>query len=156
MKRGFTLIELLVVIGMIAVLTGAASSSVMKARKRSQIARAETEAREMTNAILAYENWDDDRSLEKYQTSKSWAKATEDAMQFILGGVQNKQGNVPVLFNAAIVGGEIRDPWGMAYEFMIANAGDASDTDDTVGDGLNTFMYLPNIHRVKPQEVGMP
>ena len=71
MKRGFTLIELLVVIGMIAVLTGAASSSVMKARRRSQIARAETEAREMTNAILAYENWDDDRSLKKYQTSKS-------------------------------------------------------------------------------------
>lgn len=71
MKKGFTLIELLVVIGMIAVLTGAASSAVMKARKRSQIARAETETREMTNAILAYENWDEDRSLKKYQTSKS-------------------------------------------------------------------------------------
>ena len=32
MKKGFTLMELLVVIGMIAVLTGAASSAVMKAR----------------------------------------------------------------------------------------------------------------------------
>ena len=58
MKKGFTLIELLVVIGMIAVLTGAASSAVMKARKRSQIARAEAETQEMTNAILAYENYD--------------------------------------------------------------------------------------------------
>ena len=56
MKSGFTLMELLVVIGMIAILTGAASSSVMKARKRSQIARAEAEVREITNAILAYEN----------------------------------------------------------------------------------------------------
>ena len=63
MKKGFTLVELLVVIGMIAVLTGAASSAVMKARTRSQIARAETEVREMTNAILAYENWDDDHTL---------------------------------------------------------------------------------------------
>ena len=155
MKKGFTLIELLVVIGMIAILTGAASSSVMKARKRSQIARATTEVREMTNAILAYENWDDDRSLKRYQTSKSWSKATEDALQFILGGVQNKQGNIPVLYNAAITGGQIKDPWGTAYEFMIAEAGDASDTKDNVGDGLNTFMYLPNLNRLKPEEMGM-
>ena len=72
MKKGFTLIELLVVIGMIAVLTGAVSSSVMKARKRAQIARAEAETQEMTNAILAYENYDDDHSLKSYQTSKAW------------------------------------------------------------------------------------
>lgn len=155
MKKGFTLIELLVVIGMIAVLTGAASSSVMKARKRSQIARAETETREMTNAILAYENWDDDRSLKRYQTSKSWQKATEGNMAFILGEVQNKQGKVPVLYNAAIRGGSIVDPWGTEYEYMISQAGDASDSDDSVGDGLNTFMYLPNLHRLTPQEMGM-
>lgn len=155
MKKGFTLIELLVVIGMIAVLTGAASSSVMKARKRSQIARAETETREMTNAILAYENWDDDRSLKRYQTSKSWQKATEGNMAFILGEVQNKQGKVPVLYNAAIRGGSIVDPWGTEYEYMISQAGDASDSDDSVGDGLNTFMYLPNLHRLTPHEMGM-
>ena len=135
MRKGFTLIELLVVIGMIAVLTGAASSAVMKARKRSQIARAETETREMTNAILAYENWDDDRSLKRYQTSKSWQKTTEGNMAFILGEVQNKQGKIPVLYNAAIVGGSIVDPWGTEYEYMISQAGDASDTDDSVGDG---------------------
>lgn len=155
MKKGFTLIELLVVIGMIAVLTGAASSSVMKARKRSQIARAETETREMTNAILAYENWDDDRSLRRYQTSKSWQKATEGNLAFILGEVQNKQGKVPVLYNAAIRSGSIVDPWGTEYEYMISQAGDALDTDDSVGDGLSTFMYLPNLHRLTPQEMGM-
>lgn len=155
MKKGFTLIELLVVIGMIAVLTGAASSSVMKARKRSQIARAETETREMTNAILAYENWDDDRSLKRYQTSKSWQKATEGNLAFILGEVQNNQGNVPVLYNASIRNGSIVDPWGTEYEYMISQAGDASDSDDSVGNGLNTFMYLPNLHRLTPQEMGM-
>ena len=77
MKKGFTLIELLVVIGMIAILTAAASSSVMKARTRSQLARAETEAREMTNAILAYENYDKDRSLERYSTGQGWADASK-------------------------------------------------------------------------------
>ena len=153
MKKGFTLIELLVVIAMIAILTGAASSAVMKARRRSQIARAETEAREMTNAILAYENWDDDHSLRKYQTSKSWTDAKEGNLEFILGGVQNKQGNVPVLFNAAIVAGAVRDPWGTPYQFMIADSGDAAEQSaDQVGKGLTTFMYLPNLNRLKESE----
>jgi len=152
MKKGFTLIELLVVVGMIAVLTGAASSAVMKARKRSQIARAETEVREMTNAILAYENWDDDHTLKNYQTSKSWKDATEDALQFILGGVQNKQGNVPVLYNAAIVGGNLRDPWGTTYQYMIADSGDAQSSQSQVGSNLSTYMYLPNLWRLKADE----
>ena len=152
MKKGFTLIELLVVIGMIAVLTGAASSAVMKARKRSQIARAETEVREMTNAILSYENWDDDHSLKKYQTSKAWKDATEDAMQFILGGVQNKQGTVPVLYNAAVVGGNLRDPWGTTYQFMIGDSGSAESSRDQVGRSLSTYMFLPNLWRLKAEE----
>ena len=153
MKKGFTLIELLVVIGMIAVLTGAASSAVMKARRRSQIARAETETREMTNAILAYENWDDDHSLKNYVTSGSWKDATEDALQFILGGVQNRQGKVPVLYNAAITRGSLRDPWGKPYQYMVKQAGDASqDSADTVGRSLSTYMFLPNLWRLKAGE----
>ena len=153
MKKGFTLIELLVVIGMIAVLTGAASSAVMKARKRSQIARAEAETQEMTNAILAYENYDDDHSLKKYQTSKSWKDASEDSLQFILGGVENKQGKVPVLFNAAIRGGNVLDPWGTPYQYMIADAGNATESGaDQVGSGLSTYMYLPNLWRLKADE----
>ena len=151
MKKGFTLIELLVVIGMIAILTGAASSAVMKARKRSQIARAEAETQEMTNAILAYENWDDDHTLKNYQTSKTWKDATEDSLQFILGGVQNKQGKVPVLYNASIRGGKVLDPWGKPYQYMIADAGDAAQRSaDQVGSGLSTYMYLPNLWRLNP------
>ena len=151
MKKGFTLIELLVVIAMIAMLTGAASSAVMKARRRAQIARAEAEAQEMTNAILAYENYDDDHSLKKYLTSKAWKDATEDALQFILGGVQNKQGKVPVLYNAAIRGGSVLDPWGKPYQYMIADAGNAAESSaDQVGSGLSTYMYLPNMWRLNP------
>lgn len=153
MKRGFTLVELLVVIGMIAILTGAASSSVMQARRRSQIARAETEVREMTNAILAYENWDDHHSLSTYQTRKNWVKATEDSLKFILGGVHNGQGVVPVLYNAAISGGAVRDPWGEVYEFMISDSGEAvEESADKVGKGLSSFMYLPNLNCLKETE----
>ena len=153
MKRGFTLIELLVVIGMIAILTGAASSAVMKARRRSQLARAETEAREMTNAILAYENWDDNRTLQSYQTSKSWREATEDSLKFILGGVRNKGGEVPVLYNAAVIAGSIRDPWGTPYQYMISAAGNAAESSaDQVGSQISTFMFLPNLNRLKASE----
>ena len=153
MNKGFTLIELLVVIGMIAILTGAASSAVMKARTRSQIARATTEVREMTNAILAYENYDKDHSLSALATSKTWTQANEGSLKFILGGEAPR---VPVLYNGAVTGGVLLDPWGMPYEFMVASAGDASDSKDEVGKSLSTFMYLPNLNRLTPQEMGMP
>lgn len=148
MKKGFTLIELLVVIGMIAILTAAASSSVMKARKRSQLARAETEVREMTNAILAYENYDKDRSLDKRLTGGNWVDATKNELGFILGEEQDEEGNkLPVLFNAAVTGSDIRDPWGTTYQFMIAKTSEAvDDGGDNVGADLNTFMYLPNLY----------
>jgi len=153
MKKGFTLIELLVVIGMIAILTGAASSAVMKARKRAQVARAEAETQEMTNAILAYENYADDHTLKNYLTSKAWKEATEDALQFIFGGVQNKQGNIPVLYNGAIRGGKVLDPWGTPYQYMIADAGEAAQSSaDQVGSSLSTYMYLPNLWRLKADE----
>ena len=147
MNRGFTLVELLVVIGMIAILTGAASSSVFKARKRSQIARAETEVREITNAILAYENYDKNHSLKSYSTGRSWTKAKRDNLKFILGGVSDAQGKpIPVLYNAAVAqNNELKDPWGTPYEFIIAEAGEAvKASGDKVGKGLKTFLYLPN------------
>ena len=65
MKRGFTLIELLVVIAMLAILIGAIGTSVNQARRRAQIAKATQDVKEMTNAILAFENIAVGRSLEK-------------------------------------------------------------------------------------------
>ena len=100
----------------------------------------------MTNAILAYENYDKDRSLERYSTGQNWADATKGNLKFILGEGQDAEGNkLPVLFNAAMTGSEIRDPWGTTYQFMIAKTADAvDDSGDQVGDDLNTFIYLPN------------
>jgi hypothetical protein len=47
------------------------------------------------------------------------------------------------------------DPWGRPYKFKIANAGDASDGEDDVGKSLGTFMYLPNLNRLTPVEMGI-
>ena len=154
MEKGFTLIELLVVIAMIAILTGAAGSAVMKARTRSQITRAMTEAREITNAILAYENYDKSHTLSKYETGDdTWKEADAKTLEFILGGMEGE--NLPVLYNGAVTRGMLLDPWGKPYKFKIAKAGDASDSDDEVGNSLSTFMYLPNLNRLTPEEIGI-
>ena len=152
MKRGFTLVELLVVIGMIAVLAGTASSSVMKARRRSQIARATAECREITNAILAYENWSDNHTLsEVAQKFGTWKDAGEGDLDFILGMKSHPNGpngKVPVLYNGAVVKGNIVDPWGRAYKIQVKDMGSALKSTDKLGNNMRTFMFMPNQNRV--------
>ena len=152
MKRGFTLIELLVVIGMIAILMGAATTSVMKARRRAQIARASTECREITNAILAYENWSKNHSLKDVAGRfDGWTPATDvKQLDFILGEMDHAggpNGKVPVLYNGAVVGGALLDPWGKPYEIQIKKRGSAQAKKDDLGNGLKTFVFLPNRNR---------
>ena len=62
--RGFTLIELLVVLAMIMILAGAMTASVNAARRRARISKAQQEMKELTNAILAFEQYAPGRTLE--------------------------------------------------------------------------------------------
>jgi len=144
MKRGFTLVELLVVVGMLAVLMGALTSSVNRARQRAKISKATQDVKEMTNAILGFENFAQNRSLEKFATG--WTKATESSAAIIRGGVQTETGDkVPVLYN-----GSLKDPWGNAYEFTIkkvSEAGRQSDNRQFV-----TAPILPNFYRLTDEE----
>ena len=118
-KRGFTLVELIVVIGMLMMLAGAVTASVGSAHTRAKVQQATAEVQEMTNAILAYENYG--RAMEDSPLSNHLMEekeATEANMAFILGkeSMQNGQsGNIPVLFNATIRNNAIRDPWGNPY-----------------------------------------
>lgn len=150
-RAGFTLVELMVVVGMIAVISAAMSVSVAKARTRAKVAKASQEVREMTNAILAFENFAKNRSLQSKVTGGDWRKCSESSMGMILGRETSDSGeNVPVLFNALITGGEIRDPWGRAYEYMIDNTGDLG----TSIQAPQTAAVLPNFYRLTDKERG--
>ena len=126
-KRGFTIIELTVVIAMILLLMGAITASVTGARRRAKIQQAITEAQQLTDAILAYENFarpGQVSPLEEKATGESWKVATEGELGFVLGNdkLPNGEGNMPVLFNGAVTGGSIRDPWGNAYRYRILSS----------------------------------
>jgi len=154
MKKAFTLVELLVVVGMIAVLMGAMTVSVKNAQNRGRTSKATQEAKEITNAILAYEQFAVGHTLEKYANG-SWSDCTEGSMKMILGGEKGASGEtIPVLYNAAIVGGSLRDPWGRPYQFMIQKSASLSSGDGTGMGNVNfkTSPALPNFFRLTDKE----
>ena len=156
-KRGFTLVELITVIAMLLLLMGAVTSSVSGARRRAKIQQAISEAQELTNAILAYENFanpGEASPLESKATGQGWKEAGESDLSFVLGKEampNGREGNVPVLFNGAVRGGKLRDPWGNPYRFRIMSA--AVDQDDQAGNVSDSAFMLPNINRIPASEV---
>ena len=154
MKRGFTMVELLVVVGMIAILAVAFTTSIAAARRRAMIARATQEIREMTNAILAFEQFAEGRSL-KSVANGGWADCSESAMAMILGGKSGESGEkVPVLYNGHVVKGYLNDPWGTPYQYSIVNTGTQEGGGDDVARGLSltTAAALPNFFRLSDAE----
>ena len=156
MKKGFTLVELLVVIAMLMLLMGSVTSALMSARRRAKIAKATATCQEMTNAILAYENYARDYSLESKATGDSWKEATKNDLAFILGeeSLQQGQGSgkIPVLYNAEIKGSVILDPWGHPYYYRIKKGGGGQIESDTAST-INTCVMFPNYNRRLAGEV---
>lgn len=151
-RRGFTLLELLTVIAMLTVLTGALSSAVASARRRTHIVRADAEVHEIANAILAYENISEDKSLNGHAMSDQ--EATEKNLGFILGDGGKTAGGekIPVLFNGAVSSdGKLHDPWGTPYHVSI-EVTQESPEEDEVGKELSTILYLPNFYRLGESE----
>ena len=76
-------------------------------------------------------------------------------MAFVLGNERNptgQDGNIPVLFNGAVTGGSIRDPWGHPYRYRIMSASVNVD-DDHIGDMGESAYAIPNINRIPADEV---
>lgn len=150
MRRAFTLVEMIVVIAVIAILMAAVGSGIAKAQLRSRIARAQAEANEMTNAIRAYENFVDTGIPER-----SDVEADESSLNFILGDGTDRAGNqLPILYNASIVAGKIRDPWGKPYRVRIIPFAGGEANDD-VAKGMSTGVFLPNRYGRMAQEGGL-
>lgn len=146
MKKGFTLVELLVVVGMIAVLMGGAAASFARAREQAKIAKATSDVKEMTNAILAYENYAEDHSLQGVAGSAN-GDASKSTLGFIVGEAPNSEsGEVPVLYNAQFSGsGKIIDPWGNPYRVRVE---EPSESDPNLGlSDVNVSFYMPNMNR---------
>jgi len=156
-QRGFTLIEMLTVIAIILMLMGAITTSVSGARRRAKTQQAISEAQEMTNAILAYENYGRQGQvspLEGKATGESWKEATEGELAFILGNESmpnGQDGNVPVLFNGAVRNGKLLDPWGHPYRYKILSS--TLDQDDESGNVKESAFAFPNINRIPADEV---
>jgi len=149
----FTLVELLVVIGMLAVLMGAMTTSISGARRRSQIAKATQDVKEITNAILAYQNYDQQKFKSTYATG-AWTETAEGNLKMILGEETSSERNekIPVLYNGQVRNGQIRDPWGKPYEFMIKKVeNDSSNAGDTTLKFV-TAPSLPNFYRLTDEE----
>jgi type II secretory pathway pseudopilin PulG len=148
----FTLVELLVVLGMIAILIGAMTTSVTAARRRARIQKATSDVKVISQAILAYENYNksgDSRTL----PTLNRAVANKSNLGFLLGKDTTETGDkLPVLIQAAMSsGGEILDPWGHPYKVTIKE-GNLNLSLKTVNGNLSTGYYLPNIYRLSEDE----
>lgn len=153
MKKAFTLVEMIVVIAMIAVLMAAMGSAVAKAQTRARIAKAQQETKELTNAILAYEQYAPGHTLSSVATGGGWQECNEGTLSMVLGGKKGENDErIPVLFNASLTGSRMLDPWGTPYEFMIEKTGSLAGGEDARATRFISAPLLPNLFRLSDEE----
>lgn len=150
-KRGFTLVELLVVVGMIAVILGAISVSYSAAQQRARIQKATSDVKVVSQAILAYENYNRSSGDYELPTYNSPVNADAGHLDFLLGEKSVNGNKIPSLLMAQLRGGSktMLDPWGRPYRLTIK-----SGTIPTLSSlsSLQTGYYLPNFYRLKKGE----
>ena len=155
-KRGFTLIELLVVVAMIAVLTGAVSSSIGAAQNRARIQKATNDVKVLSQAILAYENFGNNKLPALGGIGQAGADADSSTLGFLLGGKNDTRTGqkLPVLIEAALQGGKMRDPWGTPYKVHIKEGSGKVKLTVATKD-MKTGYFLPNFDRLAKDERAM-
>lgn len=149
-EKGFTLVELLVVLGMIGMLMAALSSSVIGAQRRAKAAKAESEVKVISQAILAYENYDRKRSLPT-MTNRD---ADQGAIGFLIGqgGAAESGGKIPAVLMAQLTaGGKMLDPWNTPYKISIREGG-ANVRMSSASGAMQTGFYFPNFYRLREEE----
>lgn len=146
MKKAFTLVELLVVIAMIVIITGAMTTSFSSSRERARIQKATSEVKIISQAILAYEQWNSENTLKPMEDQD----ADSGSLDFLLGSGTSKSGDrIPTLLMAQLRGGgKMLDPWGHPYKITIRQGSIPSI--DTLS--LLTGYCLPNYYRLGAEE----
>lgn len=149
-KRGFTLIELMAVLGMVGMLVAALATSVAGAQARARAAKAESEVHAISQAILAYENYDASRSL----PTMTDRDADRSALAFIIGqgGQAESGGKIPATLLASLdADGVMKDPWNTPYKISIRQGG-ANVRIQSAAGSLQTGFMFPNWYRLTEEE----
>ena len=143
-KSGFTMIELLVVVGMLMLLAAALTTSISGANKRAKIQACTAEVQEMTNAILAYENYAKDGELKEMND----VVATVSTLSFILGDGENgfTGKKVPVLYKGhPDTKGNFLDPWQRPFYVTIRKG--TIRPREKGNNTLGSYVMFPNYNR---------
>ena len=149
-SRGFTLIELMDVIALIGIIVGALGTSVAQARQRAKIERARSEASILTQAILAYENYNKDVELPEMEDEEASLKN----LSIFIGedGKMESGDKIPALMLAQLrTGNKMRDPWNTPYRIRIRQGKAAIKMNSTSGK-MQTGFWLPNFYRLSEEE----
>ncbi len=142
-RGGFTLIELMVVLAMMAILMASLTAAVRTAMRESRISKATAEVREITHAILAYENAEQTHRI----PTMNRMDATEQSLSFILGKGNDSDGNkLPVFYEAAVdESGRILDPWGTPYRVTVKESDVRLKEKSSK---ITSATFIPNFYRL--------
>lgn len=148
-KSAFTLVELLVVLGVVAMIMAAFTTSVASAQQRARIARAESEVKVISQAILSYEQHHKEHEL----PSMTNQDADRGSIGFLIGnGGSSESGKIPVLLMAQLSNGnKMLDPWGTPYKISI-KPGSANLKLTSASGKLHTGYFFPNFYRLSAEE----
>lgn len=148
-KKGFTLVELLVVLCVLGMIMAAFTTSVTAAQQRARVSKAETEVKTISQAILAFENYDENHEL----PTMTDQDADKNSIGFLIGdGGSTESGKIPVLLMAQLTsGGKMMDPWNTPYKISIKE-GSANVRLESAAGSMQTGFYLPNFYRLSPEE----
>ena len=152
-KRAFTLIELMVVVAMLAILMSAFGLSVTSARERARVQKATADVKVVSQAILAYENYEQGDDNFELPTLND-QDADSGSLGFLIGegGSAESGGKIPVLLMASLTGGQkLRDPWGTPYKIKIQEKA-VTPRFKTATGSMQTGYYLPNFYRLTEDE----
>jgi prepilin-type N-terminal cleavage/methylation domain-containing protein len=147
-RRAFTLVELMVVLGVVAMLIGSLTMSVSNAQQRAKVAKAESEVKIISQAILSYENY--------HNTLPTMIDRPADAnsLGFLMGrgASADSGGKIPTLLMAALAGdGKLTDPWNRPYKISIRQGGANVKMNGGTGNMMTGFWF-PNFYRLSAGE----
>jgi len=141
----------MVVVAMIAMIIAAMITSIAGAKHRTKVQKATSEVKIISQAILAYENYNIGGKFELPVINDQ--NADKATLSFLLGeGDQARSGKIPALLIAALNNGQsILDPWGTPYKVKITK-GSAPIRINSANANMRTGFVVPNYYRLTEGE----